>query len=75
MSGKPQGTEPGGLTARQAEVADAIVKHGSTKLAARELGISWRTVENTMLVIKNKLGTPNQIRTAIAWDRLRRQAA
>jgi DNA-binding CsgD family transcriptional regulator len=70
-----QHTAPGGLTQRQAEIADAMIQFGTAKLVARALGISPHTVENTMGTIKQRLDTPNPILTAVKWDRLRRGAA
>jgi molybdate transport repressor ModE-like protein len=74
MSGKKNTGQPFNLTDRQAEIVDAIVQHGSTKLAARQLGISYRTVEGVMGHIRDKMRAPNRVRTVIEWGRARREA-
>jgi DNA-binding CsgD family transcriptional regulator len=65
---------PFGLAPRQEQVADGLVRHGNSKLIARELGISVATVENTIAAVRFKLGVPNNVRAAVEWDRARRSA-
>jgi DNA-binding CsgD family transcriptional regulator len=74
MSGPLNTGYPFNLTERQAEVADAIIKYGCTKRAARELGISYRTVQGTLDTVRQKMDAPNQVRMAVEWDRARRTA-
>lgn len=48
--------EPGGLTARQTQVAELVAQGKSNKSIAGELGVSERTVENHIANIMSKLG-------------------
>ena len=49
--------DPCPLTPRQAELLQLIVDGNSTKQAARELGITTKTVHNHLAVIYSKLHT------------------
>lgn len=62
-----------GLTARQAQVLDALTEVGCNKAAARRLCISHKTVNEHMNMIFLRTGFHNRVLCLLAWDRLRRQ--
>lgn len=58
------------LTARQAELLQLIVDGKSTKQAARELGITTKTVHNHLHVIYTKLQTQTLTHAVVQAARL-----
>lgn len=60
---------PWGLTGREQEVIGAVSAQGSSKLAARQLGLSHRTVEIYLSNIRKKMGLAHTLLVALAWDR------
>ena len=63
---------PRGLTDRQAEVMDALVKCGCSKQVAADLGIQYRVVDYLARAAARKLSARNRAMALLAWDRLRR---
>jgi len=57
------------VTPSEAKLLDALCELGQTDLVARKTGLSMRTVETYMTRLLNKLGYPNRITMALAWDR------
>jgi DNA-binding NarL/FixJ family response regulator len=57
------------VTPSEAKLLDALCELGQTDLIARKTGLSARTVETYMTRLINKLGYPNRITMALAWDR------
>lgn len=53
---------------------DAICEFGSTKGAARKLGMPSATVDQYRLRVKNAMGARTVLAACIAWDRWRRGA-
>ena len=53
----------------EAKLLDALCELGQTDLIARQTGLSMRTVETYMTRLLSKLGYPNRITLALAWDR------
>lgn len=50
---------------------DGIVKHGVIKVAAKELGISHRTMEVYLMRARDKMQAGNVVHAALLWDRFR----
>ena len=65
---------PWNLTRREAEVMDALVEHGCTKLAARALFIDEKTIEAHTYNAARKMPQRMRVQRLIAWDRWRRGA-
>jgi hypothetical protein len=65
---------PWKLTPAEARAMDAIVEMGHQKLAARKLGLSLQTIQNTMTTARQKIGGVGVIAPYISWDRWRRGA-
>ena len=63
---------PWALTRREIDSMTAIVQTGSSKLAARELGLSHRTVELYLDRAKKKMKTGHMVTAALMWDRWQR---
>jgi DNA-binding NarL/FixJ family response regulator len=57
------------VTPSEARLLDALCELGQTDLIARQTGLSMRTVETYITRLLNKLGYPNRITLALAWDR------
>lgn len=67
---------PWGLTQRQAEVLDAVIKTGSQKGAARVLGVSAKTVEGFCdRAAESMECRGDRLRRYILWDRYRQSQA
>lgn len=49
------------LTPREAEVLDTYVMEGTTKKAAKRLGLQEQTVKNHLAHIRRKVGTSNTL--------------
>jgi DNA-binding CsgD family transcriptional regulator len=65
----------GGFSPSERKCLDLLVKTGSDKAIARELGISSKTVENHIAAAKKKAGIADRVLLAVWWDRLHRSAA
>jgi hypothetical protein len=61
------------VTPNEAKLLDALCELGQSDLVARKTGLSLRTVETYMSRLLNKLGYPNRITLALAWDRQTRK--
>jgi DNA-binding NarL/FixJ family response regulator len=68
----PRPTQPGGLSARELEVARLVAKGLTNKAVAAELQLSVRTVESHVRNVLAKLGLDNRTQLA-AWARERIQ--
>ncbi len=66
---------PWNLSDREAEVLAALVKHGSSKVVAKEFGLSHRTIEHHVSAAKFRMGVEHRTQAIIAWDRYKRGAA
>jgi DNA-binding NarL/FixJ family response regulator len=60
---------PFGLTHRQCEVMEALVRLGCDKLVADELGVYKTTISVTLIAAMRRMGVKNRVHAAIAWDR------
>ena len=60
-----------GITHRQEQVLDLLVKGMSNKQIGRALGISARTVETHLSRLRLKTGTPNRAALSSWWTRRR----
>jgi DNA-binding CsgD family transcriptional regulator len=64
------------LSPRESEVLSAFCDgHGTQKEVARELGISYRTVEKHMQNAMVKMGARTQQQAVLMWDRSRTPSA
>lgn len=64
---------PWGITNGEARALDAVIATGSHKLAARELGLSFRTIETLAQCARNRMGKVPLIQACIQWDRWNRR--
>lgn len=64
---------PWGLTPRQAQAFHVFVASGSNKQVARELDIAVETAEAHLRDAVRRMGAPNRVVAAIAWDRWARE--
>lgn len=63
---------PFGLTYRECEVLEALIRLGSTKSVAHEDGVRTQTIRNTLRKACGKIGVATHIEAVIAFDRKRR---
>lgn len=66
-------TNPWMLSPREAETMDVLISTGSNKVAARQMGISHRTVELYLCCVLRKMGVKSRVVAAVQWDRFTRQ--
>ena len=61
------------LSPAQERVMDAMVesRHVRQKVVARELGLSYRTVEHHLADVKRRMRVPSIGRALLDWDRMR----
>jgi len=57
------------VTPSEANLLDALCELGETDLVARKTGFAERTVEAYLGRLIKKLGYPNRLTLALAWDR------
>lgn len=57
------------VTPSEAKLLDALCELGETDLVARKTGLTERTVEVYLARLIKKLGYPNRLTLALAWDR------
>jgi DNA-binding NarL/FixJ family response regulator len=57
------------VTPSEAKLLDALCELGETDLVARRTGWTERTVEVYLARLIKKLGYPNRLTLALAWDR------
>ena len=57
------------VTPSEAKLLDALCELGETDLVARKTGFAKRTVEAYLGRLIKKLGYPNRLSLALAWDR------
>lgn len=60
---------PWNLTNREQTVLLEISRVGSSKLAAKEMGISFRTVEIYLRRAREKMRTHHTVLAVLMWDR------
>jgi DNA-binding NarL/FixJ family response regulator len=60
------------VTPSEAKLLDALCELGQTDLVARKTGLTERTVGVYLARLIKKLGYPNRLTLALAWDRERR---
>lgn len=61
-----------GLTPREVEVVESLMRNETRKAIARDLCIGVRTVENHLAAIRKKMGASSRLGVAIKWDRAQR---
>jgi len=67
---------PWNLPERQAEILTRLTQGaGTAKQVARELGISFKTVEVHVLKAKKAMGAPTLLQAVLMWDRAQRPEA
>jgi FixJ family two-component response regulator len=60
---------PWKLSAREETVLTTLSKVGTAKLAAKEIGISFRTVEIYLRRARDKMQTQSTLIAVLMWDR------
>jgi DNA-binding NarL/FixJ family response regulator len=63
-------THPFNMTATEMVTMTALTETGSTKLAARQLGRSPKTIEVHVNAARKKMGHSTPLQAALTWDRL-----
>ena len=61
---------PFGLTDRQAEAVEALVKHGTDKGVAAELGNTKHNASRLLLQAQRAAGVTNRVHLALKWKGL-----
>jgi DNA-binding NarL/FixJ family response regulator len=61
------------VTPSEAKLLDALCELGQTDLVARKTGFTERTAETYLCRLIKKLGYPNRLTLALAWDRQTRK--
>jgi DNA-binding NarL/FixJ family response regulator len=61
------------VTPSEAKLLDALCELGETDLVARKTGLTERTTEQYLCRLIKKLGYPNRLTLALAWDRQTRK--
>ncbi len=67
---KPADTPAGrlyGFTARESEVIESYIRHGSGKVVADELHISLRTFEQTIVRCRGRVGVISSVQLVAAY--------
>ncbi len=65
----PAKANPWNLTPQQCSTLFALAALGSTKLAARELAVAPKTIEQHVREAKRKMGIEHRVTAIVAWDR------
>jgi DNA-binding NarL/FixJ family response regulator len=60
---------PWKLTHAECTTLDVLAETGCGKLAAEMMSVSHRTVENSLAVIKRKMGVSTRLLAVLMWDR------
>ena len=63
---------PWNLPPQQCATLTALAEVGSSKLAAREMGISYKTVEQHIHEAKRNMGIEHRLTAVVAYDRWKR---
>jgi DNA-binding NarL/FixJ family response regulator len=66
---------PWNLTPRESEVLSALAERGSSKVVAKQIGVSYRTVEKQVRDAKLRMGLEHRTQAIVAWDRWSRDQA
>lgn len=61
---------PFGLTHRQCEVMESLVRLGDSKMVASELDVTYRVIDESVRCIVRRMGVRNRILAVLKWDRL-----
>lgn len=70
---KATARNPFGLTYRQCELMDLLVRHGSVKAIAHQEQQNHKTIRNTLRTAFDKMGCATDVLAAVKWDRKRRE--
>ena len=60
------------LTFRECQALNELIEHGCNKTAARQMGVSIRTLELHLAHAYQKMDVSNRIQAVLAWDRFKR---
>lgn len=66
---------PWGLTQREHDVVQSLIKHGCRKRVSSALGIEVKTVDLHLARAREKAQEPNSLMLALSFDRLQRGTA
>jgi len=70
---KANARNPFGLTHRRCQVMESFVRLGDTKQVARELGVTYSTVDEHLLEVVCRMRVRNRVQAAVKWDRMVRE--
>lgn len=62
-------SNPWKLSPQQGATLSALARLGSTKLAAREMQIAPKTIEQHVREAKRNMGIEHRVTAIVAWDR------
>jgi DNA-binding CsgD family transcriptional regulator len=65
---------PFGLTFRECEVIEELIRLGSPKVVAASEGLNPKTVRNLMRSAVQKIGVQTPLQAAVMFDRKRRES-
>ena len=63
------------LTFRECQALDELITHGCNKPAAKQMGVSIRTLELHLSRAYRKMDVSNRIQAVLTWDRFKREMA
>jgi DNA-binding CsgD family transcriptional regulator len=66
---------PFGLTYRECELLEALIRLGSAKAVAHEEQANAKTIRNALRGATKKIGVATPLQAAVAFDRKRREGA
>lgn len=72
ISDAPDIDNPWGLSGRECQVLQSIVKFRTAKETALFLGLELKTIECHTIKLRKKMGARSSIEAALMWDRLQR---
>jgi predicted DNA-binding protein (UPF0251 family) len=65
-------SNPWNLTPALIDAMEAVIEHGSDKLAARAIGVEQNTVCARMSAARQKMGERHRLQAVLAYDRWKR---
>lgn len=71
----PAPANPWGLSFREFQICEALTRLHANKLAALELGIATRTVDEHFVVVKRKMHERTKTGALLCFDRWQREQA
>lgn len=67
-------SNPWNLSDLQCKVLDALVEHGSEKVAAGAIDVHRNAITGGIRAVKEKMGVSHRVQAILEWDRWKRAA-